>query len=312
MFISERRWIKVVAHVVRRLWSMEGGVSHNIPARLRGGNPSSNPQPPATTAAAAPPAPYAMGFQQPAWRPTGGGGGRGRGGGGGGGVHAARPRFLCEEEENMGEAFSGLTASRSDTTGWGSAASGTTVDDGGGGGGWRGGGGGGGGSGGALRAWEEQDDEEEEVGRGEGLGGEDWVGAGRSLAWAPGGEDGDRLFDRLGVDGGGGSGERGEARDSGGFTRRLDSAATRPRHRSGAGAGAGGRGRRGGLGGVDKEGTRPAGMWEVTPPPHVAAMRRGGRVRDGGDRKSGPAYLRGVQSKIGPQVDAHKERLRKV
>lgn len=73
----------------------------------------------------------------------------------------------------------------------------------------------------------------------------------------------------------------------------------------------------------EKEGTRPAGMWEVTPPAHVAAMReqRGGGGRGGvmmgkGGKGKGegsrPAYLRGVQSKIGPQVDAHKERLRKV
>ncbi|CAM9432499.1 unnamed protein product, partial [Scytosiphon promiscuus] len=33
---------------------------------------------------------------------------------------------------------------------------------------------------------------------------------------------------------------------------------------------------------------------------------------DGGRTGGGPAYLRGVQSRIGPQVDAHKDRLRKI
>lgn len=70
---------------------------------------------------------------------------------------------------------------------------------------------------------------------------------------------------------------------------------------------------------VEKEGTRPAGMWEVTPPSHVSAMRRGGKqrssVKAAGGRGGGreiPAYLRDVQSKIGAQVEEHRHRARRV
>ncbi|CAN0512365.1 unnamed protein product, partial [Ectocarpus sp. 12 AP-2014] len=86
-----------------------------------------------------------------------------------------------------------------------------------------------------------------------------------------------------------------------------------------AGAGDAGRARRAGVGGAGsgadwKEGTRPAGMWEVSPPAHVVASSRTakGRRGPGARRESGPAYLRGVQSRIGPQLDAHKDRLRKI
>lgn len=235
----------------------------------------------AATAAAAAAGPLGMGFQQPVWRPVGGGGGAGR--------------FVRDEEENTESFLGELTAdSRSDSAGgWGgslaappSAISADEVD-----GEYYGVGGGG-----ALRAWEEE--------------GESWVGAGRSMAWAPGRED-----EVVGARGGDGSQGDGEGGGDGRLLFRPPPqgprAARGQRRRPQDGR------RGGGDGGEDwKEGTRPAGMWEVTPPAHVAALRRerrhGGGRRDGGRRGSGPAYLRGVQSRIGPQLDAHKERLRKV
>ncbi len=324
MFVSERRWIKVVAHVIRRLWDMDG-TPQNFAAAA-----AARPRRPSTTAAATGPSPkpsaaaaaaspFGLDFQQPPWRPAGGGkrreggpfSGNHRGGGGGAGL---------DHTESFLTGLTGAAESRSDFAATGewepaAAASRTTLDDddddddhnrveeeegeedfefd-----GREDGGGGGGEDGALLRAWEEE--------------GESWVGAGRSLAWGPADED---------------DSERG---GRGGLS--FDAAPPLPR---GLGAQRNQRlpgrlhGRRGGGGGGGadenwKEGTRPAGMWEVTPPPHVMALRRGSRQaggRDGAGRRNGgggggggggPAYLRGVQSRIRPQLDAHKKRLRKV
>lgn len=321
MFVSERQWIKVVAHVVRRLWDMDGIPQNSAAAAARARRPR-------TTAAATGPSrklsgggggaaaaavPFGLDFQQPPWRPTGGGrrreggafSGNHRSGGGGAGL---------DHTESF---LSGLTAaaeSRSDfaaTGEWESAAAASrmTADD-------RDDGveeeedgfrlevvgreDGGGGEeeedGALLRAWEEE--------------GESWVGAGRSLAWAPGDEEDSGRGGRGGLS--------------------FDAAPQLPRGSGGQrnqllrGRQHGRRGGGGGDGGVGKnwkEGTRPAGMWEVTPPAHVVALRRGSRQaggrggtgrRDGGGGGGGPAYLRGVQSRIRPQLDAHKERVRKV
>lgn len=109
MFISERRWIRVVAHVVRRLWAMDGKspTAHNT-AEYKTANIAANawlqrqqqqqqlgatgtgtskkkyPHPAViagTATAAAAAAPYAemATLQQPVWRPTGGAGRLGRG-----------------------------------------------------------------------------------------------------------------------------------------------------------------------------------------------------------------------------------------
>ncbi|CAM9890081.1 unnamed protein product, partial [Hapterophycus canaliculatus] len=180
MFVSERRWIKVVAHVIRRLWDMDGTPESVATARRR---PTTSPAAAAAAAAtvSATPAPFAAEFQQPAWRPAGRGAGARRGGlfprGGGGGGGGGGDRYHGDDDED-GEAFSsGFDAesflegppaaaadSRSDTTaGWGSSSLASRATG--------GGSGGGGAEEEALRAWEEE--------------GETWVGAGRSLAWAP-------------------------------------------------------------------------------------------------------------------------------
>ncbi|CBJ25454.1 expressed unknown protein [Ectocarpus siliculosus] len=192
MFVSERRWIKVVAHVIRRLWDMDGrpedvaaagGAAGAAAQRRRrtistaAAGPSRKP---ATVAATA--APFGMEFQQPVWKPVGGRRGSvaaaaatagGSGGGGGRFLRGGEAENVTSAESFLG----GLEAdSRSDTTGWGgfSAASRISASDGDG-GPYPGEGGGGGGDDDdeALRAWEEA---------------EDWVGAGRSIARAPGEE----------------------------------------------------------------------------------------------------------------------------
>ncbi|CAN0137607.1 unnamed protein product [Ectocarpus fasciculatus] len=173
MFVSERRWIKVVAHVIRRLWDMDGRPEDVAAAaaqrRRRTITTTAAPGPSRTkpAAVAATAAPFGMEFQQPVWRPVGGRRGSAAAAAGGG---AGGGRYLRGgEAANVTGAHSFLGGleedSRSDTTGWGgfsaaSRISASDVD-------------GGGGDDEALRAWEEA---------------EDWVGAGRSIAWAPGEE----------------------------------------------------------------------------------------------------------------------------
>ncbi|CAN0499478.1 unnamed protein product, partial [Ectocarpus sp. 12 AP-2014] len=188
MFVSERRWIKVVAHVIRRLWDMDGrpedvaaaaGTAAQRRRRTIFTTAAGSSRKPAAVAATA--APFGMEFQQPVWKPVGGRRGSvaaaaATAGDGGGG------RYLRGgEAENVTRADSSLGGleddSRSDTTGWGgfSAASRISAsegDD----SPYPGEGGGGGDDGEALRAWEEA---------------EDWVGAGRSIARAPGEEQED-------------------------------------------------------------------------------------------------------------------------
>lgn len=300
-----------MAHVVRRLWDMDGTPNSGKNSKTNNKNARNANVNAASTALA----PYAMEeFQQPVWRPTGGGhrGLSTSGGVSGGGHEGGRfsPADHAFDENNPEPFLRGLTTPYSEPTSWGSAASEMTEDDIG-----RGYLGDGGGDG----RGRELDDVE------------DWVGAGRSLAWAPGegksagtddpGRDNvARYLDGLNlgkveeVDGGREGKIAGNARaDDERRARRSPLAAAARRH---AGT-AHGRARQSVAVArtVEKEGTRPAGMWEVTPPPHVAAMKRvakQGPGNGGGLEKGGPAYLRGVQSKIGPQVGAHKERLRKV
>ena len=292
LFVSERRWIKVVAHVIRRLWDMDGTPENFASTRVRRQSTNTASAPAAAAAAAAIAAPFGPDFQQPPWRPAGGGRRGGAAAAPGGGGRRFSEDFRGEGLDATESFLTGLTAdSRSDATEeWASAAAaaataaaaafgtmgdGDDDDD----------------DGALLRAWEEE--------------GESWVGAGRSLAWAPGEEE-----ERRGGGGGGGDNEhdshRGLSFDA---PPRGSGAPRNPRLR--------GRYHRGGGDENGKEGTRPAGMWEVTPPAHVAALRRGRRQAGGpgGGRRAsgdGPAYLRGVQSRIRPQLDAHKERLRKV
>lgn len=74
MFISEGRWLKLVAHIVRRLWQIDGtpqtaGTTTSATHLQRASTHPLSTKPPATSAAAA--APYATTFQQPPWRPSG-------------------------------------------------------------------------------------------------------------------------------------------------------------------------------------------------------------------------------------------------
>ena len=273
--------MKLVAHVVRRLWEIDG-TPRSGGAGWRG--PGDAPfRPPHTAVAGPAKASHAIQLEQPAWRLVGG-------------RHAddaavtSRPAARLpgnRSDENVREGFSRSGGSFRRDSMWGSAAA---DDD---------------GAASTSRAWDK--------GQGDS---ELWTDAGRSLARAPDVSEEVQLFDEPGA---------GEARVRGSWGRgayhdrgRSNSVAARDiRGRRGGGKEVdgvrrkiAGRGRSGG-GGGDKEGTRPAGMWQVTPPPHVAAVRRAKQVR-GGSRKEGPAYLRGVQSKIGAQVGAHRERLRKV
>ncbi|CAB1102446.1 unnamed protein product [Ectocarpus sp. CCAP 1310/34] len=282
MFVSERRWIKVVAHVIRRLWDMDGRPEDVAAAGGAAGTAAQRRRRTISTAAAGPSrkpaavpataAPFGMEFQQPVWK---------RGGGG---------RYL---RVTRADSFVGGLEedSRSDTTRWGGFSETSRISASDGDGGPYPGEGVGGDDDEALRAWEEA---------------EDWVGAGRSIARAPGEEQEDYAQE--------------EAGDLFAAARGLGAVHGSSRRRTqSAGAGGAGRARHVGVGGAGsgadwKEGTRPAGMWEVSPPAHVVASSRTGRGRrgQGARRESGPAYLRGVQSRIRPQLDAHKDRLRKI
>ncbi|CAM9995975.1 unnamed protein product [Ectocarpus fasciculatus] len=229
MFVSERRWIKVVAHVIRRLWDMDGRPEDVAAAaaqrRRRTITTTAAPGPSRTkpAAVAATAAPFGMEFQQPVWRPVGGRRGSAAAAAGGG---AGGGRYLRGgEAANVTGAHSFLGGleedSRSDTTGWGgfsaaSRISASDVD-------------GGGGDDEALRAWEEA---------------EDWVGAGRSIAWAPGEEQEEYA--------------QGEAGGLFAAPRGLGAVHGSRRHRTQSGGGGAGSARRGGIAGARRSAVRDA------------------------------------------------------
>lgn len=373
LFISESRWIKVVAHVVRRLWEMNGTIverytRQRVIAKSRGvASPSPSP---------APGPPHVASLREgPKWRSAGNadfdiigalspGGSQdlirasGRLVGDGtsheheDGVSSLSRELISARDQPAGEVHGAVElepgwATAADIAGGlsssstiGNGVSVTNNDT---------------GAGdvddqdnvvvdddvldapsysdlgnanlednaGLKEAWEHAEAEgKEAVGV--------WVGAGHSRAWVTGDMEAPRSMSTPGEDKAVSLGETKEAGERLPIFSTLAVAANISRQGLMSGAkepatsATAQRGRRhGGLNPVrgtpiEKEGTRPAGMWEVTPPSHVAAMRRGGKQRSsvkaagqGGGREI-PAYLRGVQSKIGAQVEEHRHRARRV
>lgn len=258
-----------MAHVVRRLWEIDGNPrSDNVDSRGPGGVP---PRDPRTANAGS--ARHAVMVPPPAWGPAGGGY-----------RTATETRRQSVQlhgvdggEGNVKEAFLGPAEQFRPDSSWGSAASSSVSG---------------------------------KVGKNKSAV-DFWVGARPPTARPLGGSEGPKLFDDSGA------GEAGWGRGGVHDRGRRGSVGTRGIGGGRGSVGIGGSGVRRRVvngGGGGKAGTRPAGMWQVTPAPHVAVMGRARHARAAaGNRKNElPAYLRGVRSKIGPQVGVHRERVRKV
>lgn len=251
--------MKLVAHVVRRLWEIDGNPrGDNVDSRGSGG---ALPRDPHTENDAS--ARHAVMVPPPVWGPAGGGY-----------YTATEPRRKSAQlhevdggEGDVKEAFLGPSGQYRPDSSWGSAASSSVSRN--------------------VRKNKGEVDFR--------------VGARPPVARAPGGSESPNFFDDSGA--GGAVWSRDGVHDRG-----IRGG------RGSVGVGNGVRRRAVDVGGGGKAGTRSAGMWQVTPAPHVAVMGRArhARVAAGNRKNELPAYLRGVRSKIGPQVGVHRERVRKV